>query len=815
MWNLGSDIRLALRRQNRARGFTATVVLTLALGIGCATAVLTVANAVLLRKLPLANQDRLVVLDGRSLDRGVEHTPLTLESALGFARETNTLSAVATLNFEGAAPVTIVENEHVTRLQRSLVSGNYFSVLGAEPQLGRALRPEDDARGAQPVVVLSNRAWRTHFGSAPDIVGKRITTREDGITAIIVGVMPVGVDYPKGVDAWTPVRMAVPPENMAFVAFNAIGRLAPSATAEQARNALTAHFQREGAPPAERNLQGQAIPITDLILGNTQPAVIVFLTASGLLLLITCLNVANLLLVRGLTRGRDVAVRLALGASRARIVKEVVVEHALLAMIGGILGAGVAVFAVRIFVVAAPVGLPRLDEIQVNVGVFVSAMLLAVVVTLLSAITPAIWTARTDARLVSGAASAVISGGSAKHTGNRASQLAREVLVGGQVALALLVLSAAGLLGRSLWKLERVDLAFNPSQLAVAELAIPPGQQYGSADAQSALYARLQTGLEAMPGVQSVSPVVTVPYAEVSGWKGRPTVEGQSLNDVATNAFVDFEVVAPSFFRTLDLPLLKGRTFDDGDRAGAPLVAVLSASAARHYWPGADAIGKRLQLGSRNAPREFTVVGVVPDPRYRDLRAPRATMYFPIRQSFFPFAPTTLVLHTTRNTGDVSAAIRTVLAASDPNVALVGVSAFEALMSGPLAQPRMNALLLAVFAAAAMGLSAIGLFGILATTVRQRTREFGIRIALGATAANVVHLVLGRGLTVAICGIGVGLLGAIAANRFLASLLYNVNPLDVWTLSAVVIVVLLVAGVAAVIPARSIARIHPATALRE
>jgi predicted permease len=380
-----------------------------------------------------------------------------------------------------------------------------------------------------------------------------------------------------------------------------------------------------------------------------------------------------------------------------------------------------------------------------------------------------------------------------------------------QVALAVLVLSAAGLIGRSLIALERADLAFDPSRLMIAELALR-ADQYESVSTQLAMLEQLLPAIDALPGVRAATPVVAVPFSGTHGWDGRPTAEGQSADEAAANPMLNMEVVMPDYFATIGVPVLRGRAFTDADRDGAPGVVMLSESAVRHYWPHDDPIGKRLVMG-RGADA-FTVVGVVPDTRYRALRDARASIYFPLRQSFFPFAPANVVIRTDGPPAVVVPAVRRVLEETAPGVTLASAAPFETYMAGPLAQPRLNALLLGVFAIAAVTLAAIGLFGVLATMVRQRTHEFGVRLALGATAQNVSRMVLQRGMWLAASGTTLGLASALAANRLLSALLFDVRPTDAATLSGIAVVLFIVAVAASVIPARASTRIAPADALR-
>jgi predicted permease len=434
---------------------------------------------------------------------------------------------------------------------------------------------------------------------------------------------------------------------------------------------------------------------------------------------------------------------------------------------------------------------------MVNRRILFFAFAVTAIAMLLSSIVPALMAATTDVQRALRA--------DGRQSASRASRLLAEGLVSGQVALAVLVLSAAGLLARSLLRLQRTDLAFRPTGVIVVELA-----REGD-DLQTALLQRIVESVRAIPGVQGVSPVVSVPYSTTRSWQGRPTAEGQSEQDAAHNPMLDFEVVGPEFFSTLGVTVSKGRAFRATDVQGAPLVVMLSESAARHYWPDANPIGKRLVAAAGSF---TTVIGVVPDMRYRDLRDPHSTMYFPLAQSPFPFAPTTLVIRTTRALADAAAAVRGAIADVAPDVSVASAVSFGQLLAGPLAEPRMNALLLILFGLSAIALASVGLFGVLAAMVRQRRRELGIRMTLGASPGEVARLVVRRGVLLAALGTVSGLLIALGTNHVLASLLFEISPNDALTLVVVAATVAVVAMVASAIPAHTSSRIDPAIALR-
>jgi len=791
-------MRYALRNLARTPGFALTAILTLALGIGLATAVFTVADALLLRRLPVRDQDRLIVLWGQAPARTYNY-PFGLDDAREFARQTRSLERVAFFSYYGAGPKPMRDGDQISQLRRALVSGEFFDVLGARPALGRVVRATDDVSGAAPVLVLSYGAWQRRFGGDPHVLGRQVLTYDDGVAYTIVGVMPQGLDYPRGTDFWAPVVPSTVPKDL-YV----IGRLAAGRAAADAQDELTAFFRRPAGSRWGRDLRGVVHTLPRLILGDTRPALIVFAAAAGLLLLITCSNVANLLLVRGLARVRELAVRSALGAGRGQVIVQLLTENALLALAGGALGLAVAAGAVRIFVAFAPAGVPRLDEIQVNATVLGGAVAITSIAMLIFALAPAVITSRVELERALRS--------DPRHSAGRRSRRATEALVAGQLALALLVLSAAGLITRSFIKLERAELAFEPSHLLIGDLTLRY-DRFDTAAKQRALLERLLSQVRAIPGVRAASPVVAVPFSGSGGWDGKPAAEGQSKEEIDANPMLNMEVVTPDYFETLGIPVRRGRVFTDADREGAPPVVVLSESAVRHYWGSDDPIGKRLRMGE-NFERTATVVGVVPDTRYRDLRDARASIYHPLRQSFFPYMPMNLAIRTSGPPAELVTTIRRVIAETEPGVALASAAPFGTYLEGPLAQPRLNALLLAVFAGAAVTLAAVGLFGVMMTTVRQRTRELGVRMALGATARDLRRMVLRRGLTIAALGSVLGLLGALLGTRLISALLYEVTPTDVPTFIAVTGLLIGVAVLASLIPAMSTTRIDPVVGLR-
>lgn len=789
----------ALRLLRTAPGFAVLAILTLALGIGLSTAVFTVADALLLRRLPVRDQDRLVFLWGTLPKRGFEHRPFTYQEARDFARASRTLERVGFVWYQGAWPAAVRDGDDVFRLRRAIVSGEYFDVLGARALLGRALRASDDVLGAPPVAVLSYSAWRQRFGGNPHIVGHRLQAFQT-VQYTIVGVMPPGLELPRGTELWAPLLPSLPVQ---YADLDAVGRLAPGATAASARVELTAFLRRSNAG-WRGDVQGVVRSLPEVVLGDTRPALFAFVAAVGLLLLTTCLNVANLLLVRGVGRAREIAIRSAIGADRARIAMQLLGENVVLALAGGVAGGIIGAAAVRIFVAVAPSDLPRLGEIGLDVGALGGAIGITALAMLLFGVAPAITTSRSDA-------ADVLRAGTRQGVARR-SRRTTEVLVGVQIALAVLVLSAAALVTRSLVRLERAPLAIEASHLLIGELALH-GDEYDTREKALAMMERLLHNVESVPGVRSVSTTVAVPFSGAGGWDGQFVSEGQSARDAASNPVLSMELVTPSYFATVGMPILAGRDFTTADRDNTLPVAIVSRSAARAYWPNENPLGKHLRLDGESK-RVLTVIGVVPDARYRDLRDARPSIYFPLAQPSFDFIGTTLVIRTIGAPESVVPAVRRAVAATSSGVALTTAEPFAWYLDGPLAQPRLDALLLAVFAGAVVILASIGLFGVMMTMVRQRTRELGVRIALGADQLDVQGLVVRRGLTIAAIGVVVGLAGALAVNRLLSTLLFEVSPTDPATLAVVALLLLVVAALASLVPARATTRIDPAIALR-
>jgi predicted permease len=796
-------VQIAARRLRRSPGFALTAAGTLALGIGIATAVVTVADTLILRSLPVRDQNSVVVLWGATRDGRFDNFPLGLKDVRAFASRAGSLSRVEFFSYDDPFPKPIRDGDRMSRMRETHVSGGFFELLGARPALGRLLRPEDDRVGAAPVAVVSYATWQQTFGGDTNVIGRPLVMYQTGVSHTIVGVAPSGFEYPGRTEVWSPVIPAstIAGSDSSVALLDVLARLRPGRTVGDARGELTAYFGRPGAPTWHQSVRGVAHPLADAILGDTKPALFTFVAAAALLLIITCVNVANLLLVRGLGRSREVAVRASLGASRAQVTGELLVESVLLAAIGGLAGVALAAAVVKGFAAIAPPEIPRLGELRVGSLVVLAAVGCTAFTVLFAGVVPALVTARTDLQLL-------LRSGDRGSSPDHRFRLATEGLVMAQVAIAVVMLSAAGLLTRSLTKLERVDLAFEPSGLLIAELAVRY-DQYRTTTLLAALEPLLSR-VSATPGVIAVSPVLAGPFSGSSGWDGRPPAEGETADQAVARPMINLEAVAPSYFAMFGIPVVRGRAFTDADRTSAEPLAIISESTANAYWPGADPIGKRFQLASG---KRLTVIGVVPDTRYRDLRQPRASMYV-LWQHAWPGVPTTLAIRTRGAPASVVPAIRRAIDETGMGISLMSATPFETLLASPRAQPRLHAMLLGGFALSAAALAAVGLFGVMATMVRIRARELAVRQALGATSSGVVRIVLGRGMSITGVGAVVGLLAALATNRLLTALLFEVSPSDALTLLGAATLLLVCAALASVIPVVASIRIPPAAALR-
>ncbi len=807
MADLLRDLRLALRQALQNPGFTLAAVLTLALGIGAATAIFSLVDAILLRPLPFAEQDRLISVWGEIVPRGQHHVEVSLADYAGWRDGNHVLSGLAlvTTNDSDVAMTGRGEPLHV---RARLTSDNLFAVLGAEALLGRTFLPGQEDRPGTSVVLLSHRFWQRHFAADPAAVGQKILL--DGEPHLIVGVMPREFRYPDDADLWTTLSgIYAVPDLRDLRIFHAVGRLKPGVTQKQAEQDLlrgSVQMQREH-PLANQDFTSDVFPLPREILGDTRPALLLLLAAVALLLLIACANVAGLLLARSAGRQKETALRIALGAPRGRIVRQLLTESALLALLAAGLGLFLAWAGLRVVAAIGPGDIPRLDEVGLDGRAVLFSLAAALATAGLFGLAPALQTTGASLTL------ALKEGG--KSSASRHASRLRNLLVAGEVALALVVLVMAGLVLRSFAELQRTDLGFQPRNLLTFRLTLY-GANYPEPHRWAALFRAVRERVAALPGVESASVVLLRPLSGPIGWDSDFTVEGQTPEQQATNPTSNQERVSPGYFATLGIPLLQGRDFAWSDTPESQLVVIVNRSTAERFWPGESPLGKRLRWGSArqtDAPW-LTVVGVVGDARYRSIEVSRPDLYIPFLQR--PHWAMDLVARTQGDPERLARPVSDAVHAVDPTLPVTHLTTMEREVEESLGRPRLRALILAVFAGLALVLAAVGLYGIIAWSVAQRGREIAIRMALGAGQGAVVRLVLRQGLGLTVAGLAAGLVGALAlvATGWLGDLLYNVAPHDLLTFLAVPLLLLTVASVASLLPARRATRVDPLVVLR-
>jgi len=797
------DLRYAVRVLRRQPGFTVVAVLTLALGIGATTTVFTVVNAVLVRPLPFADPDRLLVLlNGRNGRISTSYSPANY-------RDVTTQSGV----FSGAAAFD-VSSMNLTglgdpqRVRAATVTGAFFSTLGVMPRLGRALQ-DADVDGARQVIVLGDGMWRSQFGGRPDIVGTVV--RLDGKPFEIVGVAPPELSFPDNPDFWRPLIFA--PHQLSDSQrganwINVVARLRPEVTLAQANSAMGLVADRLARDFPRTNLGKTmfAAPLHERLVRGVRPALLVLLGAVSLVLLIACVNVANLLLARACARTREVAVRAAMGAGRLRLVLQFLTESLVLGAAGAAGGLAVASSATRALLALAPPVVSRFVSIRIDLRVLAFAAAIAIATSVLFGLVPAVVV--TSGRFATAIGSA--GRGSIGGSGRRV----RKALVASEMALAVVLLVGAGLLMRSYQRLSGVDPGFSADRVLTFHLSLPE-QKYTTASSVYEFFATYVERLAGSPGVENAAAVFGLPLDSDFSASSSFTRRGEADSENAPNAGI--RVVTPGYFDTLRIPLRAGRLFNAHDDASGAEVVLINEECARRYWPNDNPIGQDVHLGVRLVggvrSGQKTIVGIVGDVKFGglDLTAP-PEIYMPYAQH--PVDGLTIAVRAKGEPASSVPTARATLAALDPELPLADIRSMTDLVGQSIAGRRFTMLLLASFAAVAVLLAAIGVYGVLAYVVSQRTQEIGVRLAIGAAPADVVRLFLREGAMLAVVGLAAGLAGAAAAARTLTTLLFGVTTTDPITFGGVAATLALVALLASYVPARRAARVDPMTALR-
>ena len=806
--DLADDLRHGARLLRESPGFTSVAVLTLALGIGANTAIFSLVDAVLLRSFPYPDPNQLVVLSNVPLKQPDALSGISFRDFTQCREHNAVFSEIAgnafhNLTLTGAGEPSVVTTADVTP--------EIFSLLNARPLLGRTLLPEDGKPGAAAVAVLSESLWRSRFGSDPRIVGQAISLDMRAFT--VVGILPAEFRYPEGAphqDVWISIRQdplfgpltARPGVRLLGV----IGRMKPGVTvakAQAAMDAFGAALAKE-FPLEDSSVTIRVRPYRDAVVGNVKSAVLVLLSAVGLLLLMACANIANLLLSRGVSRAREIAVRMALGASRARIVRQLLTESALLALLGGIAGVLLAAGVVRGFQPFLPAEVVRISSIHVGGPVLAFALLLSLAAALGFGLAPALLA--TPSNLQSNLKDG-------ERTGQHGGQRARNFLAVAEISLAMVLLVAGGLLIRSFALVTSVNPGFDPRNVTRAEVSLPQFQY--SKPAQWAAFANeLLPRLQAQPGMQESALAAPLPM-DHQGQASFPfTIVGNPPLPPGKTTTADYTTASPAYFRVMRIPLLRGRLFSDQDSPDNPNVAIISETLARRYFPDQDPIGRQMRFGfppNTNTARE--IIGVVGDVRDVSLsQEPGPMMYVPFAQA--PLYGGEIVVRSSLSVSGVAASVRQAVHSIDKDLPVTDIDRFPDAIGQSISRERFRTFLLGSFSAVALMLAAVGIFGVISYSASQRTHEIGIRMAIGAQRGHVLRLILAQGAKLALLGLSIGVVFAVLFTRFIASMLYRVSATDPVTFGAVAAVLLAVAVLACFIPARRATRVDPLVALR-
>jgi predicted permease len=797
-----TDLRHALRLLSKAPGFSALIVIVLALGIGANTAIFSIVRGVLLAPLPFADTARLVAVDTTVRNEPDDSAYLDVLDWQAQARTVEPIAAYAT------AAVTLTGRGEAASIPVAVVTPDLFTLLGIQPIAGRVLAPEDDKHGAVRTAVISETLWVHRFNRDQSIIGKPALL--DGDPIVIVGVMPASFQFP--FDAEDPPRIWMPILASRFSAqwadqrsasfLKAIGRLRPGVALKTAQSELSGIASRVNAANPRNGSRSILVrPFQDVLVKNYRLALVVLLGAVAAVLLIACANVANLLLARGTARRREIAVRTALGASRLRIVRQLLVESLTLAVVGGAAGTMLALWGVDALVHASPLQIPRLSTVHIDRSVLAFTVLASLLTGALCGLVPALQLSRSNP-------------GDALKDGDRGGNgghgvRTRQLLVVAEVALSLMLLASAGLLVRSLIILQRVSPGFT-TERAIAMQLLLPQTRYNNPASMTAFYRRLRDELAALAAVTSSAVSTTLPMTGSDINMGF-TAEGRP-SDPNTRTSAAFFGVSPDYFSALGIRLVQGRAFTDRDDEHAPNVLVINETMARKYWPGEDPIGKRVTIGyNSTGPRE--IVGIAGDVKQVNLTdAVASQMYTPFAQAPWPFL--TAFVRTTAAPESAAGSLRQALARLDPEQAAGEIRTLDQYLARSIATPRFTTILIGGFAGLALLLAGFGLYGVMAYSVAQRSREIGIRMALGAQAADVRSLVVGQAVRLGAAGLVLGLTGALALTRVLDSLLFGVTAADPLTFAAVSGMLMTVLVVAAYLPARRATRVDPVIALR-
>jgi putative ABC transport system permease protein len=808
MGTLWQDVRFGFRMMTKKPGITIIAVLALALGIGANTAIFSVVNTVLLRPLPYKESSRIVFVFWNAPKLSAEDFPASAPDFVDWREQNHVFERMGGISGESFNLTGTGEPE---RIQSAAVSADLFPLLGVNASRGRTFTAEEEQQGRNKVVVLGHDLWQRRFGSDPNLIGQTITLNNESYT--VVGIMPHDFHFPEGVeriDLWVPLSFK--PEiadkrghRFMFVA----ARLKDGVTFEQAEADMKAVGARmaEAHPDTNTDWSVKLQSLQDALTEDVSTALFVLLGAVGFVLLIACANVANLQLARAAARQREVAIRLAVGASRRRLIRQFLIESTLLALVGGVFGLLVAFWGIDAIRAALPQDVPRMEQIGIDTAVLIFTLCISLGTGILLGLVPALQATKPD--LVE-----ALKEGSQSVAGNRHRNRVRSLLVVLEVALALVLLIGAGLMMKSFWRLREVRPGFDSHNLVTMQVTLPEAK-YEEEQQQVNFFQSMLERVRTIPGVQSAGFSTDPPLTDDS--RGDLTIEGQPPLAYGNEQTASYGSVSPGYFNAMGIPLIKGRAFTEEDREGSAPVVIISTAFAKRYFPGVDdPIGKRFKQGGvedDDAPW-MTVVGVVGDVHHYGLSEAVSTeMYMPFAQR--PEPEVSLIVRSQGvNPLSLLPAIRNEVAAVDKDQPIFGVETMEHLLSESVASERLSVALLGLFAALAFLLACVGIYGVISYTVTQRTHEIGVRIALGASTADILRLVVGQGMRMVAIGLIVGLVAAFALTRVMASLLFNVSARDPWIFVLVSLLLAAVAFFASFIPARRATKVDPMVALR-
>jgi putative ABC transport system permease protein len=793
------DIRYGVRSLLKRPGFTAIALIALALGIGANTAIFSLVNAVLLRPLPFAEPDRLVWMWG-NIRNGGNRASVSPLDFLDYRKQNTTFEEFAA-TFSVPVHLNLTGDGEPERLTAAGVTGNFFRALGATPEFGRTFQLENEKPGSDQVAVLSYGFWQKHFGGDPGIVNKTITL--DGRTCQVLGVMPQDFSFPSA-ELWVPINFDISPGMKQRKAhfLRPIGKLKSGVTLAQAQADTDAIARRleEQYPDTNTGWNLRLVSLREQLVGNTRPTLFILFGAVGFVLLIACANVANLLLVRAAGRQKEIALRTALGAGRLRIMRQMITESVLLALVGGALGTLLAIWGVDLLVTMSAGSIPPTAHVKIDATVLGFTLLISLLTGVLFGLAPALRTMKLNL------SASLKEGGRTPGEGAQRNRT-RSVLVILESAIAVVLLIGAGLLIRSLIQLQNITPGFDAHNVLTMRVDLPR-EKYATTEKTGSFFSQLESRLGGLPGVESVGLVSELPLS------GQPndipyTVEGRPPVSIDQAFDDDFRRVNRQYFGALRIPFLRGRNFTEQEVRQSAKVVIISDLLARQVFPNEEPIGKRLILAMGN--QAFEIIGIVGDIRHRALESqPAAAMYLPTYET--PWM--NLVIRTKGDPASLSAAVRKEVQGIDPDQPVADVKTMEQWLDTAVAAPRYRTALLGLFALVALVLASTGIYGVMSYSVTQRTHEIGVRMALGARQLDVLKLVVRQGMTLVVVGVGVGLVGAIALTRVMSTLLFGVTAKDPVTFVAVAALLTVVAFVACYLPARRATKVDPLVALR-